>query len=324
MSARRIFDRTSPVLIGAAALCVALLGLSFVFSVRSARERDRATLDDRLGIEVAGDVTAAEEYFDRARSLILLLADNRVFSAVYEGSAASESQLVEVQRAMQFMQDLYIGRINEICFIDRGGVELARITRQVVAEPSDLSPDESGNPFFAPTLALKPGGVFQGAPYLSPDTDEWVISNSTAVLLAEAFSSMAAIASASLNDLQMADEVGPKVAEAVVEFFQEPRNRELVDRLRNAGLEFTYGSTRPKEGPLKNMTFVLTGALPTLSRDEAKQLIEQAGGKVSGAVSKKTSFVVAGEDAGSKLDKARELAIRILTEEQLREMLKGG
>jgi DNA ligase (NAD+) len=150
------------------------------------------------------------------------------------------------------------------------------------------------------------------------------VGERTAVLLAEAFSSMAAIASASLNDLQMADEVGPKVAEAVVEFFLEPRNRELVDRLRNAGLEFTYGSTRPKGGPLKDMTFVLTGALPTLSRDEARQLIEQAGGKVSSAVSKKTSFVVAGEDAGSKLDKARELAIRVLTEEQLRDMLKGG
>ena len=150
------------------------------------------------------------------------------------------------------------------------------------------------------------------------------VGERTAMLLAEAFSSMAAIATASLNDLQMADEVGPKVAEAVVEFFQEPRNRELVDRLRNAGLEFTHGSTRPKGGPLMNMTFVLTGTLPTLSRDDARQLIELAGGKVSSAVSKKTSFVVAGEDAGSKLDKARELAIRVLTEAQLLEMLKGG
>ena len=170
-----------------------LLGVSFVFSVRSARDRDQAALDDRLGIEVAANVTAAEEYFDRARSLILLLADNRALSDVYTGSTragdvgsgATEAQLLEAQRAMQVMQDLYIGRINEICFIDRGGAELARITRQVVAEQSDLSPDESGNPFFAPTLALSPGEVFQARPYLSPDTDEWVISNSTAVRLAD-------------------------------------------------------------------------------------------------------------------------------------------
>src|SRR5205823_10853824 len=108
-----------------------------------------------------------------------------------------------------------------------------------------------------------------------------------------------------------ADEVGPKVAEAVVQFFREPSNRELVARLRKADLQFTHAFTRPKGGPLQGSTFVLTGTLPNLSRDAAKELIEAAGGKVASAVSKKTSYVLAGDDAGTKLDKARQLGIRV-------------
>jgi DNA ligase (NAD+) len=144
------------------------------------------------------------------------------------------------------------------------------------------------------------------------------VGERTAVLLAEAFGSIEAIAHAPLDDLQLAEEVGPKVAEAVVQYFSDAGNRELVSRLRKAGLQFTYASTRPKAGPLHGRVLVITGTLPTLSRDEARQLIEQAGGKVSSAVSKKTSYVVVGEDAGSKLVKARELGIPTLTEDELR------
>ena len=122
------------------------------------------------------------------------------------------------------------------------------------------------------------------------------------------------------TDLQLAEEVGPKVADAVIQYFSEPGNRELVSRLRKAGLQFTYASTRPKAGPLKGKTLVITGTLPTLSRDDAKQLIEQAGGKVS-AVSKKTSYVVVGEDAGTKLAKAQELGVPVLTEDELRALI---
>jgi DNA ligase (NAD+) len=149
------------------------------------------------------------------------------------------------------------------------------------------------------------------------------VGERTAVFLAQAFGSMDAIEKASIDELQQAEEVGPKVAEAVAQFFREPSNRELVDRLRKANLQFTYAFSRPRGGPLENSTFVLTGTLPTLSRDEAKQLIEQAGGKVAGSVSKKTTFVLAGEDAGSKLDKARELGIRIINEDELHAMLRG-
>ena len=150
------------------------------------------------------------------------------------------------------------------------------------------------------------------------------VGERTAVFLAEAFGSMDAIASAPVEELQQAEEVGPKVAESLASFFREPHNRELIDRLRAAGLQFTYESKRPKAGPFRGLTFVLTGTLPTLSREQAKEMIESAGGKVSGSVSKKTSYVVAGEDAGSKLEKARELGLRVIDEESFLTMVKGG
>jgi len=150
------------------------------------------------------------------------------------------------------------------------------------------------------------------------------VGERTAVFLAEAFGSLDAIAAASVEDLQLAEEVGPKVAESVFQFFREPRNRQLVERLRAAGLRFTYESTRTKGGPLKGLIFVLTGTLPNLSRDEARRLIESAGGRVSGSVSKRTDFVVKGDEAGSKLAKAQELGVRIVTEEELLDLIKTG
>jgi DNA ligase (NAD+) len=149
------------------------------------------------------------------------------------------------------------------------------------------------------------------------------VGERTAVFLAEAFGSMDAIAAASGDELQRAEEVGPKVAESVYQFFHEPHNRELMNRLREAGLQFTYQSTRPRGGPFEGLTFVLTGTLPTLSRDQAKELIESAGGKVSGSVSKKTSYVVAGADSGSKLSKAESLGVRIIDEMRLLDLLRG-
>jgi DNA ligase (NAD+) len=148
------------------------------------------------------------------------------------------------------------------------------------------------------------------------------VGERTAVLLADALGSLDALAAAGADELQDVEEVGPKVAESILQFFREPRNRELVERLRAAGLTFTHVSKRPAGGPLQGFTFVLTGTLPTLGRDQAKMLIEQAGGKVAGSVSKKTNYVVAGEDAGSKLDKARALGIAIVTERELRRLME--
>jgi DNA ligase (NAD+) len=149
------------------------------------------------------------------------------------------------------------------------------------------------------------------------------VGERTAVFLAETFGSLDRIAEADGEELQVAEEVGPKVAESVFLFFREPRNRELVERLRKAGLQFTYQIKRSRAGPFQGRTFVLTGTLPNLTREEATRLIETAGGKVSGSVSKKTSYLVAGKDAGSKLSKAEELGVAVIGEEELLKMIEG-
>ena len=150
------------------------------------------------------------------------------------------------------------------------------------------------------------------------------VGERTAVFLAEAFGDLDRIAAASPNELQLAEEVGPKVAESIYQFFHEQRNQDLVDRLRAAGLQFTYRAKRKAGGPLAGMTFVLTGTLPGLTREDAKARIESAGGKVASAVSRKTNYVVAGEDAGSKLDKARTLGVAVIDEARLLAMLEAG
>jgi DNA ligase (NAD+) len=143
------------------------------------------------------------------------------------------------------------------------------------------------------------------------------VGERTAVFLAEHFGSLDGIAAAEVEALKCAEEVGPKVAESIYQFFREPHNLELVERLRAAGLTFTHQSTRAAGGPLEGITFVLTGTLPTLSRDAAKSLIESAGGKVVASVSKKTNFVVVGADPGSKLEKAEKLGVEVIGEDDL-------
>jgi DNA ligase (NAD+) len=150
------------------------------------------------------------------------------------------------------------------------------------------------------------------------------VGERTAELLAETFGSLDAIAAAGQDELTAAPEVGPKVAESIHRFFREPRNQALVERLREAGLKFEHKVTRKKGGPLEGLTFVLTGTLPSMTREEAKARIEAAGGKVTGSVSQKTSYVVAGEEAGSKLDKARTLNIPVIDQARLLELLANG
>ena len=146
------------------------------------------------------------------------------------------------------------------------------------------------------------------------------VGERTAQFLAEHFGSMDALMKAKEEELLEVDEVGPRIAQSIAEFFQEPKNRELVERLRKAGLTFA-GKKKERGSKLAGKTFVLTGTLPRYSRDEAKKLIEDAGGKVTGSVSKKTDYVVAGNDAGSKLDKAKELGISVIGEKNLDELL---
>ncbi|HLJ26929.1 MAG TPA: NAD-dependent DNA ligase LigA [Candidatus Angelobacter sp.] len=141
------------------------------------------------------------------------------------------------------------------------------------------------------------------------------VGERTAEFLAEHFGSMDALMVASADELKEVNEVGPRVAESIREFFVEPRNQALIKHLRKY-LNFT-GKKKERGTALAGKTFVLTGTLPNYSRDQAKQMIEDAGGKVSGSVSKKTDYVVAGEDAGSKLDKARNLGVKVIGETEM-------
>jgi DNA ligase (NAD+) len=152
-----------------------------------------------------------------------------------------------------------------------------------------------------------------------------LVGERTAQILADHFGSIDAIATAKAKELEDVEEVGPKIAVGIVEFFAEPRNHELLRDLRTTELQFSQAKkTVPEEtGKLHGRTFVLTGTLPNLTREEASERIETAGGKVTGSVSKKTDYVVAGESAGSKLDKARELGIKVLGEPELIELLEG-
>jgi DNA ligase (NAD+) len=151
------------------------------------------------------------------------------------------------------------------------------------------------------------------------------VGERTAQILASHFGNLDVIAAASAEQLQEADEIGPKVAAAIIDFFAEAQNRELIERLRAAGLQFTAEKqTKKKKGALSGLSFVLTGTLPGLTRDEAKERIEAASGKVVASVSSKTNYLVAGEEAGSKLDKARQLGIPVIDESQLLALLEHG
>jgi DNA ligase (NAD+) len=150
------------------------------------------------------------------------------------------------------------------------------------------------------------------------------VGERTASILAETFGSLDEMAKADSSKLQEAEEVGPKVAHSIHRFFEEPHNLELIERLRAAGLKFTHPKKAMKPaGVLAGSTFVITGTLPNWSREEAKERIEAADGKVSGAVSKKTTYLVAGEEAGSKLDKAKQLGVPVIDEAKLRELLQA-
>jgi DNA ligase (NAD+) len=153
------------------------------------------------------------------------------------------------------------------------------------------------------------------------------VGERTAEFLAQHFGSMDALIeaatledeNASLEELKKVEEVGPRIAESIREFFLEPKNRQLVEGLRDARLTFT-GKKKQRGTKLAGKTFVLTGTLATYTRDEAKKLIEDAGGKVVGSVSKKTDYVVAGADPGSKIDKARQLGVAVIDETEMKKL----
>jgi DNA ligase (NAD+) len=143
------------------------------------------------------------------------------------------------------------------------------------------------------------------------------VGKTVAQLLARRSGTMAALMKATPEQINDVPGVGGAIAEAVVAFFAEPRNVELIGRLRTSGLEFSEPRATSADGPLLGKTYVLTGTLPTLSRGQATELIEGAGGRVAGSVSKKTDAVVAGDDAGGKLEKAKTLGVEVIDEAEL-------
>jgi DNA ligase (NAD+) len=149
------------------------------------------------------------------------------------------------------------------------------------------------------------------------------VGERTAQLLAQHFGSMTKIADASAEQLMEVSEVGPKIAEGVREFFSEAANRKLVERLESAGVNMTEERVEPKGSKFAGMTFVFTGTLKKRSREDAEALVASQGGKAGGSVSKKTSYVVVGEDPGSKFDKAKTLNVPILNEDQFNELLSS-
>jgi len=148
------------------------------------------------------------------------------------------------------------------------------------------------------------------------------VGEATAKDLARHFGNLDALMAADIDRLQQVPDVGPVVAASIARFFAEPHNSEVIEQLRAAGVTWPEGeSLATVTSSIAGKTFVLTGTLPTLTRDEAKDMIEALGGKVAGSVSKKTDYVVAGTEAGSKLDKAQQLGVNILDEVQFRELV---
>jgi DNA ligase (NAD+) len=142
--------------------------------------------------------------------------------------------------------------------------------------------------------------------------------------LARTWSSLDELANASVEQLTDTEDIGPVIAQSLHQWFNTLKNRELIERLRVSGLNFKSSATTPKaqSSAIADKTFVITGTLPTLKREEAAAKIEALGGKVSGSVSKKTDYLVAGEEAGSKLSKAQELGVTVIDEAGLLKLLK--
>jgi DNA ligase (NAD+) len=150
------------------------------------------------------------------------------------------------------------------------------------------------------------------------------VGNVVAAILLDALGSIDAIGRATRQSLEQIDGVGPQIAAAVVAWFDELHNQELLRKLRQAGLNFSAAGQAATNDTLAGLTFVITGTLPTMSRDEAKAFIESHGGKVTGSVSGKTDYVVAGEAAGSKLARAQALAVPVVSENELRSLAEGA
>jgi DNA ligase (NAD+) len=149
------------------------------------------------------------------------------------------------------------------------------------------------------------------------------VGTTNAALLVEHFPSLDALAEATHEDLESIEGMGPLTAAGIRNWFEQPHNRQLVEKFRQAGVQLVAQETTQTSAALDGLTFVITGTLPTLSRNEAKALIEDYGGRVTGSVSQKTSYLVVGDSPGSKFDKAQKLNVPTLDEEALRDLIES-
>jgi DNA ligase (NAD+) len=231
----------------------------------------------------------------RLRETLLHFGARKVMNIEGLGEAVVQ-QLLDKQLVTS-VADLYTLTAEQLAALDRFGEKSAKTLIEEIAESKKAG------------LARVLGGL--GIRFVGERTAEF---------LAETFGTLQALQNASPEELAQVEEVGPRISEAIVEFFAQQANRTLIERLQEAGVNVT-AEKKQRSNTLAGRTFVLTGTLPTLTREEAKEKIEAAGGKTVGSVSKKTSYVVAGAEAGSKLEKAHKLGVEVIDEETLLSML---
>ncbi len=238
-------------------------------------------------------------------------------------NAACPAQVVERVRHFASRGAMDIEGLGDVMAEQLTSLELVRDIADIYAldkKKLERVP-RMGEKSIAKLLAAIDGSKTRGLARVLTGLGIRFVGEQTAAILAADFTGIDAIEDASLEELQNSEGIGPEVASSVRLFFDQKANRAMIERLRSSGL--LLESTSPRrtgEGPLSGKTFVLTGTLPSMTRDEAAALIESAGGKVTGSVSKKTDYVVAGDAAGSKLTKAEQLGIPILDEEGLRSL----
>lgn len=148
------------------------------------------------------------------------------------------------------------------------------------------------------------------------------IGTKTAKILAKKYKSMDSLLNASFEQLSLIDEIGEITANSIIEFFSQDQTKDLIQRLKTANVNMEYIEQEGSDERFAGVSFVLTGSLEKYTRDEASEIIERLGGKTSGTVSKKTGYVLAGEEAGSKLTKAQNLGVKIISEQEFDEMIK--
>ena len=217
-----------------------------------------------------------------------------------------------------------VGDVLAFALVDEGLVDDVSGLYALTAERLATLP-RMGDKTIANVLANIEGSKSRGLARLLFGLGIRMVGSQNAAILAGDYGTIDALMAASEADLILSDGIGVQIAASVVLFFQQEANRALIERLRAAGVDLTAPKReRASAGPLAGKTFVLTGTLPNLTREEASEMIVSAGGKVTSAVSKKTTYLVAGEEAGSKLTKAESLGVEVIDEDALRELLKAG